>query len=229
MKNLVLSVICIFTFTIFINAQTGANNHTWRVTGEPQYLFINGLKFNIEKRLKKQNNWFIVSPSFYFKEYNEVYNPDNRYSYDFSFLTIRNIKSVTGIGLSVGNRMLLIDSNKGKSNNYKIIPYCEYGLMYNFYRLKRYDEDWIVVPEDGIDYMQVGTKRSTRDISKVGLNFTMGVQAEIFEDIIIDIYIGSGLRHSFYEGDIKYNKTTLDYGYKGILLLAGVKFGVGFD
>ena len=61
----------------------------------------------------------------------------------------------------------------------------------------------------------------------MGLNFTLGVQVEVLDDVITDFYLGCGIRYSFYDGDYKYNKSPVDYGFKGVLLLAGFKIGVG--
>lgn len=229
MKKLLLFLTYIITSNYFVSAQSGAmNEHTWRISYEPQYLIINGLKLNIEKRMRRQTDWLIISPSLYYKEYETVDISEYDYTYDNGFTTTKNIKAVKGAGLAIENRLLLTTPSFNRSIGFYLVPYFSYGLSYNFFEITREDFGFVTIPEDGVPYMYEGYVQSKTNIHKAGLNFTLGLQAEVMEDVVTECYLGFGMRYSIYDGDYKYNKSSLDYGYKGFLLLGGFKIGVGF-
>jgi hypothetical protein len=228
MKKLLFSLIYITFCNYFVIAQGGMSEHTWRISYEPQYLIINGIKLNIEKRLQKPTDWLILSPSLYYKEYETVDISEYDYTYDNGFTTTKNIKAVKGAGLTVENRLLLTSPTFSRSLGFSIAPYFSYGATYTFFEITREDSGWIEIVEDGVPYMYEDFVQSKTNIHKTGLNFTLGLQAEVIEDVIAEFYLGCGIRYSFYEGDKKYNKSSMDYGFKGVLLLGGIKIGVGF-
>ena len=227
MKKLVFFFTCIVVFSA-VNAQSGITENTWRISFEPQYLVINGMKLNVEKRLRKTTDWLIISPALYYKEYETVDVSQYDYSYENGFTTTKNIKEVKGAGLTIENRILLSSPTYSKSIGFSIAPYFSYGAMYNLFEITREDDGFIEVNQDGVPYLIPGIVQTKKDIHKTGLNFTLGLQTEVLQNIITEFYLGFGIRYSFYDGEYKYNKSALDYGYKGVILLGGFKLGVGF-
>lgn len=59
----------------------------------------------------------------------------------------------------------------------------------------------------------------------------MGYQKEIYEALFIDFYVGCGIKYGIYDrpsGSYKiYNQASWDYGYRGTMLVGGIRIGVG--
>ncbi|MDD1444295.1 hypothetical protein MEO93_28945, partial [Dolichospermum sp. ST_sed3] len=66
-------------------------------------------------------------------------------------------------------------------------------------------------------------------INRTGLNSVIGFEKEIYEKLVLDIYVGLGVRYSHIKSDSdlsKFNDSWLGYGYSGTLGLAGIRVGV---
>jgi hypothetical protein len=105
------------------------------------------------------------------------------------------------------------------------------GIYYNFFvrgsYFEGFKEDYVYDPFSG-GGTYVSHKLTARSI---GPGFYMGLQKTIWEVVLMDIYVGGGIKISDINpsdrGDFYYDDDLFDPGYEGIFPKIGIKFGIG--
>jgi hypothetical protein len=193
----------------------------------PQYVFNNGLRIDFEHQLKKvPSQWIGISPQIYYSEKGSFFQnfseddefENNDYDIEDKFDTLK------GFGLDLFHKFFLkkIDSNLGF--------YFQYGVSYHFFDLSYHNYIWKTQLIDGLEYIEYTPAYQSHFINKLGVNFTLGSQTELTDNIYLDIYAGLGMRYSLHskEGaDYKtFSNNSMGYGYSGALFVFGVRIGV---
>jgi hypothetical protein len=222
MRNrIVLSAAFILTsFSIKINAQESYDSR-FHIMGVPQYLFKGGLRFDLDYRIK-DDRWLIITPYVYLVDNSAVY--DSLINISSAFYQPEFLK-LTGAGLGISQRHIL---NNLMPNRPRI--YMEYGVVYRYYNFQMNDYLWKSYTENGLIFMKQSPEKYDVNVSNLGINFQFGIQYELFSHLIVDTFIGCGMRYSIYDkpanSTVKFNNSILDYGYTGTLITGGIRIGV---
>lgn len=179
----------------------------------PQYTASGGLRFDIDMRIsKKSNQWLIVSPQVYMLS-------GDRFLHD--------INELTGFGLDVKHK-IYIKPNAMKPEGF----YVQYGVMFQHFAItdERYHSYSYI--ENGVEYFGVTYGETKTQLNKFGGNFHLGYQWIVGDRIYVDLYAGPGIRlskNNISDGfDTLFNDYWVDYGYSGTLLDAGFRIGFYF-
>ena len=209
MKRILISIfVLIFTNSI-INSQN--NEPKILVMGVPQYLFMNGIRIDVDYCYKNKS-WIVFSPQYY--NYNSSLGND-------AFGLSDEYETLSGAGLYISlKRMMSKYSSKGL--------YIAGGAGYNYFDVftknKRVWEEF----EPG-RYAPV-YKDYTVSINKIGINALLGTQFSIFNVVYFDLYIGFGMRYAFRKipenSFTFFNTSNSDYGYRGTLFVSGFRVGL---
>lgn len=177
----------------------------------PQYTAISGIRIDYERKLKNDDKWLLFASQLYLdKDGNNDYN------------------EMTGVGMNVYYKLFLSQSKKKNDNGMsRTNVYFSAGPTFQHFSLKSTEELPVEFTEEGITYIRFQSNDVTTGITKLGANANFGLQF-IFERFLLDFYGGIGIRYAYAsDGDLIdfYNDNWLDYGYSGILLDGGVRFG----
>lgn len=215
-KALVFTVIASISATIW--CQEKDETARFSFSHEPFYMIKNILKTDVDIALGS-GNWLIISPMFAARENHyedEYYYYDDYYEDEFNKLL--------GFGVNVGHRMYgnPIDIPRG--------IYFMYQAGWRHYKLDYRDRTWGETEFDGYDAITYDYFDMSTTIDKLGLDILIGYQFVIKNALMLDLYLGGGIRYSIKEfagnqkREFKYN--FIDYGYTGLLPQGGVRLGV---
>jgi hypothetical protein len=209
MQNYILTIILFLLISPIVKAQEEEFSPQYTVGFVPQYLIINGLRTDIEIRLKKENHWLQVGPQVYYYE-----NPDSYWFYD-------DFNKLSGLGLDLHHKIYLGKNQPAQG------PYLSYGAVYQNYSIQYSTLGWEEYEESGLTYHEYLESVKKGSIHKTGINLLFGYQLNPYERLMIDLYIGAGLRKSFSNEIVKdrFDESMTDYNYSGTLLVIGVRFG----
>lgn len=176
----------------------------------PQYTAINGMRFDLDFRLKnKPNHYLVLAPQVYVS---------TRGNWDWDY------KNMAGAGLELQHKIFLNDVAV------KDAIYLAYGPVFNFFSVT---DEGLTVKEfidNGGNYIGLVEQDMTTNIFKLGGNFLIGVKFTLGGSLYIDPYIGMGIRFSFDDKTTGfhgyYNEWWGDMGYSGTLLVGGIRLGV---
>lgn len=194
----------------------------------PQYVFKNGMRFDIEYNLKNKKQWIGISPQIYYSNNGGYF--DNFFNYDYSYNEYNDLNSngfdtLTGFGLEFYHKIFLLDRNKAAGF------YFNYGVKFNYFDLKYSTYSWETEIIDNLEYIEYLPTTQSHIINKLGFNLIIGRQFELSDYLYIDLYTGVGMRYSAHSKDVNviksFDNSIVDFGYSGSLLLLGVKIGVG--
>lgn len=181
------------------------------VSWEPFYMVNNGIRLNFDKHLKN-NHWIEASPLFY-----SAYKGNSNSRYE----------TLLGGGIDVSHRILL-------EKDYNT-PYFAYGLSVQYYKLNYSDNVWMTFNEDNLEYMIYDDMEVDHSILKIGPYAVIGYQSLLSKMVVIDIYAGLGFRKSYHYSNTSiigfennFNSYYGDYGYTGVMIVAGLKIGILF-
>ncbi|MBN2520842.1 MAG: hypothetical protein JXB17_10085 [Bacteroidales bacterium] len=203
-------IILLTAFILFISANGQENEPKTLIMGVPQYLIIDGLRIDFDFK-RKTNQWLTISPIVYLKNneknFSKEYNSDNN--------------SIIGGGLGILFKEFLLNKPGPKG------IYFAYGPLYQYNKINTTGNYWIDV---NLEKHETEGLYATQ-IHKAGANCTIGGQFKIAENLFGDIYLGFGVRYSFLihnngEGS-RFNSSWIDHGYSGILLVSGIRIGIG--
>ena len=220
MKTLKITPIVLlflFVFTASTNAQE--KQYKAMVMGMPQYLFTNGLRIDIDVPLNPAWKWLVISPTFYFNDNNE----DNA----SELFNITSYEKLIGAGLDVSSRAFLNRKQHGAGF------YVNYGVGYRLINITTNHFLWTPYQEDGLTYYERQMKDYDLNIHSMNGKAVIGLQQEIMPGMFFDIFMGFGIRFSVHDSPegsfLKYNLSTVDYGYTGTLFVGGFRLGVALD
>jgi hypothetical protein len=208
MKKFIYITFLLALLTVLGNAQESFTpNYT--LSFVPQYLFKNGLRMDLELKLKKENQWLQIAPQVYYHE------AIDDYWYDYSF------EKLGGVGLDLHHKIYL------STNKIAHGPYLSYGMVYQHFAVRHNDYIWVPYEESGLTYYDYTSKTLTGTIHKGGINLLFGYQVHPFDRLLLDVYLGMGIRKSFPSESMedRFNSSIIDYNYSGTLLVFGVRFG----
>ncbi len=184
------------------------------ITLVPQYLFINGIRIDFERRITNRH-WLQVCPQVYLRE-----NSGGIFS--------ANYDKITGAGILLYHKIYL---NKKTDKRHGL--YFSYGGGYNYYSMT-------YTYRTGYDYINnVTTQQSgNTEINAISGQVIVGLQRIIHERILLDFYTGLCHTYSFRKlamdetntnfNMYKFKSNPADYGYSGNTLLLGIKLGFLF-
>lgn len=176
----------------------------------PQYTAINGLRFDLDFRLKnKPNHYIVVAPQLYIS---------TKANWDWDY------KTMAGAGLELQHKIFLNDESV------KDAIYVAYGPVFNYFSVT---DEGLTAKEfidNGGNYIGLVEQDMTTNIFKFGGNFIIGVKFTIGESLFIDPFVGLGIRFSVDDKTTGlhgyYNEWWGDMGYSGTLLVGGIRIGV---
>lgn len=162
----------------------------------PQYAFQSGFRVDVDLPLN-DHHWLQLAPVFYAGNNVEM--------------SITTADKLGGVALHAFHRFYP-DPVRDRWQ-----PYLAWGPSFQYYAL-----DYKV--RNG----NIRTDKHT-NIIRIGMDLTGGMVAH-GSTFFFDFYAGAGIRQAFLSGDKdtgeKFNDTFLDFGYSGVLLVAGVRVGI---
>ena len=213
MKKLLLLITGIALLTLNIKAQDdGSKKYNSSVSLVPQYTIVSGLRLDIDKAISKDHlQWLSFSPQIYV-------------SWQSNFA---DYEDMWGMGLDVKHRIYL-NKTLTKPEGF----YFQYGPGFQFFSIndnREYSESYM---EDNNEYWRVVSGDINTKVYKVGGNLHLGYQSMIGDKVIVDFYLGSGIRLSFDNHNDGlhpwYNNWWGSPGYSGTLLDAGMRIGIAY-
>ena len=176
----------------------------------PQYAAISGIRIDYERKIKN-DRWLLFAPQLYL-------NKDGNSNYG----------EMTGLGMNVYYKLYLSQSKKKNANGLsRTNIYFSAGPTFQHFNLTSVEEIPVEFIQDGATYIRFSSSEVTTKINKYGANADFGLQFA-FERFLLDIYAGIGIRYAVdTDGNLMdfYNSSWLDYGYSGIILDGGIRFG----
>ncbi len=209
MQKYILTLTLFAILSSFANAQEEEFIPNYTVGFVPQYMIVNGMRTDVEIKLKNENHWLQIAPQVYYYE-----NPDTYWFYD-------DFIKLSGAGLDLHHKIYL---GKNKPANG---PYIAYGGVYQNFNIHYSTYNWEEYEESGLTYHEYAHSLKKGTIHKTGINLIFGYQLNPYERLMIDFYLGAGLRKSFSNEIVedRFNESMTDYNYSGTLLVIGVRFG----
>jgi hypothetical protein len=215
MRFLKLCLALFLLFNVNAYAQTDQSeseqgNYKSTVLIVPQYATISGIRIDYERKLK-EDKWLILAPQLYVD--NNGYN-----SFD----------QVNGFGMNMYYKTFLSHSKRKNYNGLsRTNLYFAIGPTLQHINLVRDEEVPVEFTDNDITYIRFRSKDVTTVINKIGGSANFGLQF-VFDRFILDLYAGIGIRYAL-DSDGKMTDTSneywTDFGYSGILMNGGVKFG----
>lgn len=230
MKKLIIVLIALYLFPVArIFSQTGFWNrekkeHSFILSGVPQFLASNGLRINLDIQKKNTAKWFIISPYLYYDKLSV--DPLNLGGSD-TYFDNYSYKQMLGAGLGLGQRIFL--SKKPISHG----VYIWFSGTYKYFNISGDNGTFVeyVDEEDGLTYQHIEDINYTINIHQMSLGAVVGYQFQIIPTLYIDPYIGFGIKYSFHNSPqnatLEYNRGVDDYGFTGTHISGGIRFGFG--
>ena len=182
----------------------------WNLTFVPQYVFSNGLRFDLE-RVNARRAW-VISPRFYYLK---------RQAHPISY-SDASLGKLTGAGLSIYRKFI-------KSSTEKYMGYWAIGLGLSYFHLGYEQYTWVAKPlydQTVYDY-EIADRQGA--LLRMEVDATMGIEHKLWNFLIIEPYAGVGYRYTipFLPDDTNPFDNVFGYGYSGPLFILGVKLGSG--
>ena len=185
------------------------------VTAVPQHILNNAIRFEIDFPMANRSKWLTIAPQLFYRaeDFEDAFNhPD----YD----------KLIGGELDFLNRKYLVSEAHGSGF------YFAYGGGYRFLKVTTTNQLWQKHPEYGLDWYRLNHEQYNINIHGINGKALTGYQMVIYDNLVADAYIGFGLRYSFTdepEGNfLKFNRNVNDYAYRGMLLVGGIRIGMGW-
>lgn len=223
MKTTKLTFLFLFLF-LFSNLQAQEQeqpNKGFILSINPQYVFKNGLRIDIEKIMQNKKGRLVIAPQLYYSNSGDFWS--NMYDYDYYDYETK-FDTLVGFGLDIYHKIYL------RENETEEGFYFGYGLMYNHFKLNYHSYNWQSQTEDGLEYIKYLPVLKNHKINKFGLNFMLGYQYELSHRLYLDVYSGVGFRNAHHSGKVHefemFNDSSIGYGYSGPLFIFSLKLGV---
>jgi hypothetical protein len=177
----------------------------------PQYAFSNGTRIDFDVRLSEKGHWLIVAPQLYISS-----GASGLWDYDRLF----------GTGLDLQHRIFL------RQKPDPLGAYLAYGLVFQHFSVRDQGLEAYGFKEGDDNYIGLNEKMIRTNIFKFGGNLIFGYQTVLSESLYLDFYLGSGIRFSYDNRKTGlhsyYNKSWVDLGYSGTLMVGGFRLGLLF-
>lgn len=210
---------------ININNKPGKKQGSVMLFLLPQYLFVDGIRMDVDLRRKGKKAWWVISPYYYNSNKNTLNIIGGFGKYD-RFYDKYDYNDLKGVGLGISRKQFLSGINSETGFHFK------YGGVYRYYNVfgnsPTYQE---FVGDDNLTYLELRETDYTIIINNFQLKAEMGYQYETrANNLFFDFYIGFAAslssHHSSENVNVKFERSKLDYGYSGIQFIAGIRFGV---
>ena len=193
----------------------------FHIMAMPQYLIKNGLRFDIDYKVG-DGRWLIISPYLYLVDNSSVYDSS---MYVQSVFYQPEFVKLTGYGLGLAQRHVL-----NRQGSVRTSVYMEYGLLCRYYSFEMDDYLWTTYTENNLNFMRRERAEYDIKVTNLGINCQFGLQHEIFDNFLIDVFVGCGMRYSIYDkpegSSVKFNNSIFDYGFTGTMVTGGIRLGV---
>jgi hypothetical protein len=206
-------IILFFIFLAFgLSGQEIAfKEKTFGIGMVPQYAFSNGTRIDFDVRLSEKGHWLIVAPQLYISS-----GASGLWDYDRLF----------GTGLDLQHRIFL------RQKPDPLGAYLAYGLVFQHFSVRDQGLEAYGFKEGDDNYIGLNEKMIRTNIFKFGGNLIFGYQTVLSESLYLDFYLGSGIRFSYDNRKTGlhsyYNKSWVDLGYSGTLMVGGFRLGLLF-
>jgi opacity protein-like surface antigen len=183
---------------------------------QPLYIHNSSLRLDFEKRLNNSPAWLQIGLTSNILPK----TTDDKYNNYWLILADEEFNELYGGTL---------DINYKRFFNRKETWYYAGGCSFSHYNIEYVDRYIRSFTEDGMVYHEFDYGPLKQVINKVGMNTFIGYQPPT-TSFLFDVFMGLGYRYSFRKNDdLKhFNYSPFSFGYKGIVLIAGVRFGVKF-
>jgi hypothetical protein len=206
-------IILFFLFLAFgLSGQDIAiKEKTFGVGMVPQYAFSNGARIDFDIRLSEKGHWLVLAPQLYISNGNS-----GLWDYD----------RLSGTGLDLQHRIFLRHTPEPMG------VYMAYGPVIQFFSVRDQGLEAYGFKEGDDNYIGLNEKMIRTNIFKLGGNLIFGYQTVLNESLYLDFYLGTGIRFSYDNRKTGlhsyYNKSWVDLGYSGTLMVGGFRLGLMF-
>ncbi|MDR1170070.1 MAG: hypothetical protein LBK97_04455 [Prevotellaceae bacterium] len=186
----------------------------YTIATHPLYNFNSGLRFDFEKRIRDTPSWIQAGLAGYLVARRD--REDNQWV----MITNDELSHLWGTGLELNFKHFV---------NRKESLYFAGGCSYSHYSIEYYDRYWSSYTEHGLEYRLREYGIVKQGIDKLGINAYFGYQIPS-PGFLFDMFVGLGYRHSLRNNSEakRFDEQMLAFGYTGIVVITGVRFGVKF-
>lgn len=212
MKKFLVSLIFI---VLTIKGYTQKEGH-FLISAVPTSIFYSSLQVDLEKSISKRTA-LLVGPELI---YNKIKTRTKRYAETEEDRQRTN--PLTGFGINSGIKIYTnpIDN-----------PAFYFGWIINYRHLSvdYQGEEWVKIVEDGLPYYISQPTSKKLIVNQGTFQYIIGYTAPIKKTLILDFFIGTGLRRSFLSGekdaDVTFSENMYRPAYTGAFFLTGIKIG----
>ncbi|MFB6318035.1 hypothetical protein [Saccharicrinis sp. FJH54] len=174
----------------------------------PQYAIVSGMRIDFDLKLK-QNQYLTLAPQMYYNENYTLFYPEST--------------DMKGLGMNVNYRYIFSQNEKPEG------PYIGAGLVYKYFNLQYWGDEWISYMELGNTYSELVNQEVSKKFNQFGYDLLIGYQGTV-DRFFFDMYIGWGFRLSDFDKDKSddkfWSETVFDPGYSGFLPTIGFRAGI---
>ncbi|MFW5754206.1 MAG: hypothetical protein ACOCV9_05330 [Marinilabiliaceae bacterium] len=185
------------------------------ITAVPQHILNNAIRFEIDVPMSNQSRWLTVAPQFFYR----AEDMDGAFDHP-------DYNKLIGAEIDMLSRKYLLSETDGTGF------YYSYGGGYRFLKINTSNHLWQKSPDEELDWYRLNYAQYNINIHGINAKFLTGYQMTLYDNMVADAYIGFGLRYSFLdapEGNfLKFNRNVNDYAYRGMLLVGGLRIGLGW-
>jgi opacity protein-like surface antigen len=219
-------LITLFTFLTVATSQTQAQEQTitiklphqlkkYTIATHPFYGLNSGVRFDFEMRIKNTPSWIQIGTAGYLvpRRDEEKYN-------QWVTITGDELNSLLGGGLELNYKYFFNNSES---------LYVAGGCSYSRYNIEYIDKYWDSYIEHGLEYRMSKFGILNQKIDKFGINTYFGYQIPK-PTFLFDMFVGLGYRYSLRSNIVAnpFDNGMISFGYKGVVFITGVRFGVKF-
>lgn len=216
LKQAVLFILVIVATGIHAQYTNNMENYPkYTLAVQPFYLDNGGLRFDVERQLNNPKNWLQLSISGFY-----LPHKNNRIEYwKTSNSDYESFNKLNGLGTGLAYKSIF----------YSTSLYYSAGLSYTHYRVTYSDSNYHRFMEDGLTFYEYYQSNQRQIFNKLTGSLCFGVQSSLNRIFFIDAYLGLGYSYSFYDEKKKpFNDNMYGYGYRGLHVTGGVRFGITF-
>ena len=218
MKNriVLLAFLLFFLFKPVVEIQAQQKEQLKHsVTLSPQYWLAKGIRLDYDRQIAGKKQFINYALLFYMDDANNNADLLNWY---------HEYEHMLGAGIRVYHKLFFASGNPPGQGIYFSYGGSLEGFGFDIPRAR-----WIEYTEDGFDYYEYEYYMGRQYNVKAGLDLIFGWQGYEDKNFLFDLYFGIAARYAEAFTQMKYpysfRTAFLDYGYRGVHLLAGFKIG----
>ena len=213
---------------VFAMAYGKADTALWNVSITPQNLFNNCIRFDVERRLSR-NNWIGYGQQIYFGEVNTNDSSFGPASTVLRYKTPHKSDELSGVGFVLEDKIFLHPINRGYSGFY-----FDYGVAYSQLNIRYQDNTWVQYQQYGSTYYGYMITNASMKIDRDDFFFAVGLTSNHTKLFHLDVTLGGviqGTETTFTglgAGYRNFNRNFFDFQYEGVYPLLTFQFGFLF-